>query len=145
MKKTIAIMLAFAICASLCACTLTCSRCDGEGMITCPKCVDGWKKVCYKCNAGEMRSECTNCGGDGIELNFELCETCEYKGYFINPFTWERFECAVCDGKGHYSVECKERECKDGYVYETCTACNGDYREKCADCDDGKTPCPECK
>lgn len=142
MKKTIAIMLAFAICATLCACTTTCSRCDGEGMITCPQCVDGWKKVCYKCREGKIYSECEYCDGEGIDTwQAQWCKSCDSKGYAFNSYTLTYQRCSVCSGDGRYYPDCSH--CEDGEIIQTCS-CNGNYREICTNCDSGMVSCPEC-
>ena len=143
MKKTFIIIIALTICATLCACIdFTCSRCDGEGMITCPSCFEGWDD-CYKCRNGKIYQECERCDGKGTDSwQAVWCENCDRTGRWLNPYSLQYVTCMQCNGDGRYYPDCKE--CTDGTVVEECPVCKGDYRKDCPNCESGRIPCPEC-
>ena len=81
--------------------TKTCDNCDGKGEL--PSYL-----ACLTCNGGgQVINDCTNCGGDGIDIDepcyscsgsgdiSSVCEKCEGEGKIYDPFP-----CYRCDGSG---------------------------------------------
>ena len=137
MKKFIIAILFLCTCVFLNACG--CKECSATGEVDCTKCSNGYI-YCDGCSSGIKKKDCTSCS---YGTNYITCDGCDGKGFFVNPITWQTFECPQCDGMRRYKKECSRCD-GVGYFEEECSTCKGDYKEQCTSCNNGYVPCPAC-
>jgi len=114
-----------------------CSRCRGTGKVTCPSC--GGTGECPECG-GTGLVTCPRCGGTGrvvvVRTRYEKCPSCKGEDAF----------CTTCWGTGVVEVE-EEVVVEDPYCGGTgrvqCSKCGG--TGSCRRCGGtGEIDCPEC-
>lgn len=137
MKRLITAILLLCMCVFLSACG--CEECSSTGKIDCAVCSNGYI-YCEGCSSGIKKRDCSDCS---YGKNYIECDGCEGKGFFMNPLTWQTFQCPRCDGMRHYYEECNRCD-GEGFFEERCSTCEGDYKEKCLSCNNGYLPCPDC-
>ena len=119
---------------------VTCSNCNGEGVVTvseeCSACKGKKYELCRSCYSYAGSGKCVACAGSKFcqeDGNFDIGN-----GYFGNPGTGK---CRVCAGKGEIYYKNSITDKWNFYKGEKCSACN--RTGKCITCN-GTGKCKIC-